>query len=186
MTRQSSPPPVSLKVSESKGGRNKKASMIGNDPLAWMKDEGDESAVSRKASAAAVSESLESRSNDERHVAQLEDSENLPQASTLESKDDSNNPDSSQDVGTALVLESSLGAAVVRKLYEGMKPLLEKNSYVEIDASRVETVDACGLQLLLGFISSAREQNMVVHWKQASAKFVEAAEHMDMKTHLGL
>ena len=115
-----------------------------------------------------------------------QDFEKLPQSSSSEPKDDSNNTSKALDTGSVVALESGLGVAVVGKLYEEMKPLLEQKSDVEIDASKVETVDACGLQLLLSFVSTAKEKNMRVQWKQASAKFVEAVEQMDMKAHLGL
>lgn len=187
MEKQSSTPPAKTKRNDSDGGGVKKASMIGHDPLAWMKDESDESAEGKMASTASQSERPEPEGGDERDIDQNEDrEESPPPASASQTKDNSDNAGTSPDASSALVLERSLGVAVVSKLYEEMKPLLEQISDVEIDASAVDTVDACGLQLLLGFVSSAKEQNIKVHWKQASAKFVEAAEQMDMKMHLGL
>ena len=86
----------------------------------------------------------------------------------------------------ALVLASSLEFGVASQLYERMKLLLEQKSDVDIDASMVERVDACGLQLLLGFVRSANNQNIPVRWKGISPSFLEAAELFGIKTHLGL
>lgn len=193
MARQTSTDPAAKRKSRnSNGGKKNKPSMIGNDPLAWMKEQGDENSAEEMASASVETKGLDSEAAEniqKDHDKVIEKSAEISVSETLApSKGADSLPDSESDQRSApaLVLESSLGVAVVSQLYEGMKPLLEQKSGIDIDASKVEAVDACGLQLLLGFVRSANEQSIPVRWKQVSPRLLEAAEFMDMKTHLGL
>jgi anti-anti-sigma regulatory factor len=63
----------------------------------------------------------------------------------------------------------SLDITVVQSLYQRLSDALEAEAPVELDVSATERFDGAAAQLLLAFVTAARERGLDVAWQQPSA-----------------
>ena len=87
---------------------------------------------------------------------------------------------------STLVLPTSLDIAGSRDLQAALRPLLDSQEVAHLDASKVERVDAAGLQLLTAFVRRARSAEVSVVWRGVSAELKAAAAMTGLTFHLGL
>ena len=83
-------------------------------------------------------------------------------------------------------LDPELRIGQVQALSEQLRSVLEARQRVVLDASRIELIDTCGLQLLAAFVRDAGGQGMELRWSRASEPFRKAAKLLDLEQHLKL
>ncbi len=133
----------------------KTKSSIGFDPLAWMKP-GASPAVSTS------------------------ESDPTPKAVAEET------PAVASTAGpTMLALGDSFTIADVAARYDEWRRVLAGKGGVEIDATRLKTVDTAGLQLLAALARDAEARHVPLRWR-ASAMLTESAARLGLKETLRL
>ncbi len=138
----------------------KDKSVIGFDPLAWMNDEEDAKKTEEQQENQKVVESFELVNNDASEVI-------------IEASVEKNNM---KNEGSTIVLDATLNIQKVTVLYEQLKPLLDNQNTIEIDASAVATIDTATLQLLIVLKQTAVKLHKEIIIDFPSDKFIEAAE----------
>ncbi len=138
----------------------KDKSVIGFDPLAWMNDEEDAKKTEEQQENQKVVESFELVNNDASEVI-------------IEASVEKNNM---KNEGCTIVLDATLNIQKVTVLYEQLKPLLDNQNTIEIDASAVATIDTATLQLLIVLKQTAVKLHKEIIIDFPSDKFIEAAE----------
>ncbi len=137
----------------------KKGSVIGFDPLAWMKDPSPESGVG----------SLESKA------------QTSLGAGVLTPDPGPRTPDTpgAVQLGELLTIEqvAAVHAELGRHLHAGT---------VVLEGGTVKRVDAAGLQLLTAFVRAAESRGKPVQWRSASAAVRDGARHLGLSAALGL
>ncbi|MGH8580161.1 MAG: STAS domain-containing protein [Gammaproteobacteria bacterium] len=94
-----------------------------------------------------------------------------------------------QHTGTAdwvMELDPELRIGQVQALSEKLRSVLEARHGISLDASRIEIIDTCGLQLLAAFVRDAGDLGMALRWDGASEPFRKAAKLLDLEQHLKL
>ncbi|MGH8615467.1 MAG: STAS domain-containing protein [Gammaproteobacteria bacterium] len=94
-----------------------------------------------------------------------------------------------QHTGTVdwvMKLDAELRIAQVQALSEKLHSVLDARQRVVLDASRIELIDTCGLQLLAAFVRDAEGQGIKLRWSCASEPFRKAAKLLDLEQHLKL
>jgi ABC-type transporter Mla MlaB component len=142
----------------------KDKSVIGFDPLAWMNDEEDAKKTEEQQENQKVVESFELVNNDASEVI-------------IEASVEKNNM---KNEGSTIVLDATLNIQKVTVLYEQLKPLLDNQNTIEIDASAVATIDTATLQLLIVLKQTAVKLHKEIIIDFPSDKFIEAAELLDL------
>ncbi len=85
-----------------------------------------------------------------------------------------------------VVLERTVNIAAAGELYSRLQPLLEQSEDIQIDTSSVVSVDTAVLQLLVAFVTDARNRGLGVRWTQPSQSFCQTAALLDLESPLGL
>lgn len=85
-----------------------------------------------------------------------------------------------------LVLESSLVINKASEVYDALKKLSASGDAVEIDASKVETIDSAILQLLLAFVLSLKDRRINLSWHKPSEGMLYKASVLGLTGPLGL
>jgi len=83
-------------------------------------------------------------------------------------------------------LDTELRIGQVQALSEKLRSLLEARQRVLLDASRIELIDTCGLQLLAAFVRDAERYGIELGWNSPSEPFRKAARLLDLEQHLKL
>lgn len=83
-------------------------------------------------------------------------------------------------------LDTELRIAQVQAISEKLHTLLKAKQPVLLDASRIELIDACGLQLLAAFVRDAERYGIELGWNSPSEPFRKAARLLDLEQHLKL
>lgn len=180
----------------------KKPSLIGDDPLAWMKEEADSSPGDEQSRDRHEDDEVQSEvggsgqvENQQGTAPQNEPPIQEPSAERIQGDEPENvaEPQASlvngqQEQGDTLTiaLESELDIAMVRGLYERLQALLEQSGQVVLDAGSVQMIDAAALQTLAAFIQAAGARGIDTQWKDVSAKMHEAASLLGLQGHLRL
>lgn len=94
-------------------------------------------------------------------------------------------PSATVAAGQSIVLERELIARDVAALKRRLDPYLAVAGPLEIDASSVERVDACGVQLLLAFVRARREYGSACSVTRPSAAFERALATLGLQSQLG-
>ncbi len=89
-------------------------------------------------------------------------------------------------MATTVRLEGHLDAASAGSLAEDLKKVLAGEGNPLLDASGLESVDGCGLQLLLSLVRDLKERGRAPEWKSASGALHEAAALLGISETLGL
>lgn len=129
-----------------------KKSMIGIDPLAWLKDD-DDDVVENKTTA------TKEKANKK----------------TTTKKTTVKNP--SKDA--AFTLQAIQDISTVADAHSELKALLG-NDKVVIEAAQVERIDGASLQLLYSFIEEAKEKGVDVVWDSPSEALMNSAKLLGM------
>ena len=165
--------------------RTKKKSLIGIDPLAWMKDEISRSdPITIEPEEIVVSEQEVDQKFEPEIVEVIDDEVFIEELSvdiinqdTREIKDEEvTDMEISKDEGS-FKLEGPNSIADVAELHEHFKTYLTEGGDLEVDCSEVEGVDAAALQLLTAFINEVEKQDNKLIWKEPSES-LQAAVHM--------
>ncbi len=75
--------------------------------------------------------------------------------------------------------------AGVSQLHEQLKEALDKHRTIEIDASKVESIDTSTLQLLLILKRESVNLHKTVVFKAPSESFIRSAKHLDLDELMG-
>ncbi len=94
-----------------------------------------------------------------------------------------------QHTGTAdwvMELDPELRIGQAQALSEKLRSALNVRHRVSLDASRIEIIDTCGLQLLAAFVRDAEALGVALRWSGASEPFRKAAKLLDLEQYLKL
>lgn len=84
-------------------------------------------------------------------------------------------------------LDSEIRIGQAQALSDKLRGLLDPmQREVWLDASRVETIDTCGLQLLTSFVRDCTSLGVALRWSGVSEPFRKAATLLDLEQHLEL
>lgn len=83
-------------------------------------------------------------------------------------------------------LSETSGIADIDELFKTLKPVLEKNAPVTMDASNITSIDTTSMQLLLSFSQKMQINGNKVKWQKPSEEFCRAAKLIGIESHLGL
>lgn len=165
-----------------------KASRIGFDPLAWMKD-GAAEQPSAKTDAAPKKAAAEQAAGQHRHREPSRDvRENDSATKAAKVSPDGDKPATpSSDGGPAtVVLGESLTIKDVGRLQDELKQALASSKGIALQAASVESVDAAGLQLLDALMQEARTRRVDVQWRDPSGVLVRGARTLGLADKLQL
>ena len=87
---------------------------------------------------------------------------------------------------TKITLEKNSDISKVEKLHEQLEALLDAANGVDIDASAVERIDTCSLQVLVSFINTMSKLHLDARLVTPSNYFVDTARLMGLSEHLNL
>ncbi len=83
-------------------------------------------------------------------------------------------------------LRDTPGISDVDELFKTLKPVLESNTSVTLDASNVTAIDTTSMQLLLSFAQKMQLNGNRVKWQQPSDAFCHTAKLIGIESYLGL
>ena len=141
----------------------KSKSMIGHDPLAWLKDDAEEAEI-------------------------IEEVKKTPKAKKKSAKKKvakSKSEKSKAKEDNVFEIQSVQDISVVAKLHEELKKLF-KHEKVILDVMNVERIDTTSLQLLYAFILEAKINNVEVAWRSPSEAMTNSANLLGMEDALQL
>lgn len=142
----------------------KSKSMIGHDPLAWLKDDVED---------AEVIEEVKKTPKAKKKAAKKK---------TAKSK--SAKPEAKVE-DNVFEIQSVQDISLVAELHEELKKLF-KHEKVILDVAKVERIDTSSLQLLYAFIQEAKINNVEVAWRSPSEAMTNSANLLGMEEALQL
>jgi len=145
----------------------KTKSMIGHDPLAWLKDDAEDAEITEV---------------EEKPVKQAKSKKKATKKKNAKSKSEKSN-DVSDDY--VFEIQSVQDISSVSEIHEEMKTLF-KNEKVILSAENVERIDAASLQLILSFIGEAQINNVDIAWRSPSDAISNSAKLLGMEEALQL
>lgn len=131
----------------------KKKSMIGLDPLAWLKDEAEDAEIIEEKKA--VSKKTSKKKTTAKKAAKGKGSKTKT-SKTKKGSDD-----------TIFKIQAVQDISSVTAIHSELKELLS-NDKVIIDGGDVERIDAASLQLFYSFNEQAREKGVDIEWRSPS------------------
>jgi len=141
-------------------------SLIGYDPLAWLKESDKENHEENTSVPLDMKVSVDSESDSHGEVL------SNVEAVLAEKLDENLQMEQNQQ----LVLESVQNIQNVAQLHERLLRALNSSNKIDIDASAITTIDTATLQLLLVLKQTAIKMQKHVNIDFPSEKFIEAAE----------
>jgi anti-anti-sigma regulatory factor len=87
---------------------------------------------------------------------------------------------------THVALEAALGIRDARLLHEKLGSVLAAATAIVMDGSRVERLDAAAMQVLAGFVRTARERGLALTWQSSSPVLNQAARVLGLEPFLEL
>ena len=145
----------------------KKKSMIGLDPLAWLKDEAEDAEIIEE-------EKAVSKSKPKKKTAAKKKTAKANPSKTKKSSGD-----------VVFKIQAVQDISSVADVHSELKKLLSKESIV-IEADQVERIDASSLQLLYSFVEEAREKGIDLTWNSVSDVLRNNAKLLGMEDALQL
>ena len=142
----------------------KSKSMIGHDPLAWLKDDAEE---------AEVIEEVNKTPKAKKKAAKKKAVKSKTAKSEVKEEENVFEIQSVQDI------------SVVAELHEELKKLF-KYEKVILDVAKVERIDTSSLQLLYAFIQEAKINNVEVAWRSPSEAMTNSTNLLGMEEALQL
>ena len=168
--------------------RKTKASRIGFDPLAWMK-EGSADQSSPEANEASGKAATKAAPKARAHRASprnIPENDNGPgKTRVARAPDKPATPPSGGDP-KAFALGESLTMTDVKRLHGELKQLLANRKRIVLDAAAVEEVDTVGLQLLDALMREAQEHQVDVRWHEPSSVLSQGAKALGLAAKLRL
>lgn len=168
--------------------RKTKASRIGFDPLAWMKD-GSAGQSFPKANEASKKVATEAAPKERVHQASpqnIPENDNAPgEAKVARARDKPATPPSGGDL-KAFALGESLTITAVKRLHSELKQLLANRKQIVLDAAAVEEVDTAGLQWLDALMREAQARQVDVRWHEPSSALSQGAKALGLTAKLRL
>jgi ABC-type transporter Mla MlaB component len=167
--------------------RKTKASRIGFDPLAWMKDgtAGQSSPKANEASKKAATEAPKERVH-RAPPRNIPENDNAPgEAKVARAQDKPATPPSGGDP-KAFALGESLTITAVKRLHGELKQLLANRKQIVLDAAAVDEVDTVGLQLLDALMREAQARQVDVRWHEPSSALSQGARALGLTAKLRL
>ncbi len=143
----------------------KNKSMIGHDPLAWLKDDAEDTEVSE------AEENTVSKEKKKKKAAPKK-----PTAKTSAKE----KPGKSKTEDVVFKIQAIQDISTVAEVYEELKKLFS-NKKIILDGEKVERIDAASLQLLYLFIEEAIIKNIDVAWRTPSEPLFKSAGLLGMK-----
>ena len=143
----------------------KSKSMIGHDPLAWLKDDAEDAEITEV---------------EEKPVTKAK---KKTAKKTATKKTAAKGKKTESD--TVFEIQAVQDISSVTELHEEMKKLF-KNEKVIIDGQQIERIDAASLQLILSFIQEAKVNNVDVVWRSPSEALSNSAKLLGMEDALQL
>lgn len=106
--------------------------------------------------------------------------------SWLEENESAQSPESvpDADMETRVNLDDDLTIQNVSKRREDL--LAIQSQEVTVNAKNISVIDTAGIQLLLSFYQSRKQQDKVTHWENVSPVLRELAELLDLDNQLEL
>jgi len=148
-----------------------KKSMIGLDPLAWLKDEAEDAEIIEE----------------DKNVSKAK-----PKKKTVRKKATTKKPATKKtakvnktDNGVVFKIQAVQDISSVSAIHSELKALLS-NEKVVLDGEQVERIDAASLQLLYSFIEAARIAGIEVFWRSPSDVLSTNAKLLGMEDALQL
>jgi ABC-type transporter Mla MlaB component len=148
---------------------SKKNSVIGFDPLAWMKEDSRESSVVSRQSTPATDEP--------RPAAHATDHPSTPK--TEDRRPMTGDTPSAAQLGDVLTIEQAAALYAELGRHLGAKSVM-------LEAGALQRVDAAGLQLLAAFVRAARARGTQVEWRAPTAVLRDAARRTGLTAALQL
>lgn len=142
----------------------KSKSMIGHDPLAWLKDDAEDADIT-EVEEKSVTKAKAKKKTDVTKV-KAEKAQDTASESVFEIQ-------AVQDISS------------VTEVHEQMKKLF-KNNKVILNGENVERIDAVSLQLILSFIQEAKINDVEVSWRSPSIAISNSAKLLGMEDVLQL
>lgn len=139
----------------------KSKSMIGHDPLAWLKDDAEEAEITEVK---------------EEPVAKTKAKKKTAKKSAAKAKTAKRKEAASDNV---FEIHSVQDISSVSELHEEMKKLY-KTEKVILDGQQIERIDAASLQLIYSFIQEAKVNNVDVAWRSPSEALTNSARLLGM------
>ncbi|MDQ6988625.1 MAG: STAS domain-containing protein [Mariprofundaceae bacterium] len=175
--------------------KNKKKSMIGHDPLAWIHEDAAVEPVEAKKDEVQSDEGDKQAEQQVKNMAnQAENSEN-----TVEMVEKTVNEVETTTVGEALdtavqtldetavtCLQGDLTIQTAHDLHSQLKSALAKQGVITLDAAEVGRVDTAAVQLLYAFVQKTKNMDREFLWKNPSVGLCETATTLGLAASLQL
>lgn len=140
----------------------KSKSMIGHDPLAWLKDDAEDAEITEIEEKPAVKA--------KKKIAKK----------TTAKTTSADKKDTAKEVADDVFeIQSVQDISSVADLYEEMKELFKKEKVI-LDGQQVERIDAASLQLIYTFILEAKINDVDVSWRSPSEALKNSASLLGM------
>lgn len=143
----------------------KSKSMIGHDPLAWLKDDAEDAEITEV---------------EDKPVTKAK---KKTAKKTAAKKTTAKGKKTESD--TVFEIQAVQDISSVAELHEEMKKLF-KNEKIILDGQQIERIDAASLQLILSFIQEANVNNVDVAWRSPSEALSNSAKLLGMEDALQL
>ncbi|MCK4864695.1 MAG: STAS domain-containing protein [Gammaproteobacteria bacterium] len=148
-----------------------KKSMIGLDPLAWLKDEAEDAEIIEADIAASKAKPKK------KTAAKKTTSKKLVKEKTSKSK--------KTDEDVVFKIQAVQDISSVSAIHSELKELLS-NENIILDGEQVERIDGASLQLIYSFIEEARIKGIKVSWRSPSDVLRNNAKLLGMEDALQL
>ena len=148
-----------------------KKSMIGLDPLAWLKDEAEDAEIIKEDKAV-------SKAKPKKKTAAKKSTTKKP---VKEKTSKAKKPDED----TVFKIQAVQDVSSVSTIYSELKSLLS-NEKIILDGEQVERIDAASLQLFYSFIEEAKTTGIEVSWRSPSDVLSNNARLLGMEEALQL
>lgn len=145
--------------------KKKSKSMIGHDPLAWLKDDAEDAEITEVEEKPVTKAKAKSKKKAAKKTAA--------------------NKGKKAASDNIFEIQSVQDISSVAELHNEMKKLF-KNEKVIFDGQQVERIDAASLQLLLSFIHEAKINDVDVSWRSPSDALSNSAKLLGMEDALQL
>ena len=152
------------------GKSDNKSRVLGDDPLAWLNADADKKPSKKKLTPK------------KKRVPKVKaDKVKADKVKADKVKADKVKADAEvKGEKNRLVLESSLVINKANDIYESLKKLEGKGQEIEIDVSKVESIDTAILQLLCVFVLRIKEDNIKLSWHKPTEVLLNKASTLGL------
>ncbi len=158
--------------------------MIGNDPLAWLKEESDAGAQ-QSANADKSGDKKKSKGRKKSAAGKTGGKQVSAAATAKEEENQRDSVDEESSPQTVIQLKPVQDVSCTAQQYEEWKEVLSAKNLM-IDGSQVERIDTAFMQLIYALVSEAEINDTVVTWKDPSEALCATARLLGMEKVLHL